>query len=67
MQRTFEIAPETLVLAASADVPLLIAHGVPGAVVERGQMQFTVGLLGAVLAIVSAMVVAIDLSGGFGR
>ena len=65
--RTFEIAPETLVLAASADVPLLIAHGVPGAVVERGQLRFTVGLLGAVLAIVSAMVVAIDLSGGFGR
>ena len=65
--RTFEIAPETLVVAASADVPLLIAYGVPGAVVERGQMQFTVGLLGAVLAIVSAMVVAIDLSGGFGR
>jgi hypothetical protein len=65
--RIFEIAPETLVLAASADVPLLIAHGVPGAVVERGQVQFTVGLLGAVLAIASAMVVAIDLSGGFGR
>jgi hypothetical protein len=65
--RTFEIPPETLVMAASAEVPLLIAYGVPGAVVERGQMQFTVGLLGAVLAIVSAMVVAIDLSGGFGR
>lgn len=65
--RTFEIPPETLVMAAADDVPLLIASGVPGAVVERGQMQFTVGLLGAVLAIVSAMVVAIDLSGGFGR
>ncbi len=65
--RTFEIPPETLVMAASSDVPLLIAFGVPGAVVERGQLQFTVGLLGAVLAIVSAMVVAIDLSGGFGR
>ncbi len=67
MTRTFEIAPEALVLAASPDVPLLIAQGVPGAVVERGQRQVTVGLLGAVLAIVSAMVVAIDLSGGFGR
>ena len=64
--RVFEIPPETLVLAASADAPLLVAYGVPGAVVERGQMQFTVGLLGAVLAIVSAMVVAINLSGGFG-
>ena len=67
VQRTFDIAPEALVLAASPDVPLLIAHGVPGDVVERGQDRFTVGLLGAVLAIVSAMVVAIDLSGGFGR
>jgi len=65
-RRTFEISPETLVMAASPDVPLLIAHGVPGAVVQRAQMRFTVGLLGAVLAIVSAMVVAISLSGGFG-
>ena len=48
-------------------MPLLIAHGVPGAVVERGQTQFIVGMLGAVLAIGRAMVVAIDLSGGFGR
>ena len=29
-ERTFEIAPETLVLAASDEVPLLIAYGVPG-------------------------------------
>jgi len=65
--RTFEIPPDTLVMATSPDVPLLIAQGVPGAVVERGQMQFTVGLLGAVLAIVSAMVVAIGLSGGLAR
>jgi hypothetical protein len=65
--RTFDIAPEALVMAASSDVPLLLAFGVPGDVVERGQVRFTVGLLGAVLAIVSAMVVAIDLSGGFGR
>jgi len=66
-KRTFEIAPETLVIAASPEVPLLIAHGLPGAVIERGQLQFTIGLLGAVLAIASAMVVAVDLSGGFGR
>ena len=29
--------PETLVLAASDEVPLLIAHGIPGAVVQRSQ------------------------------
>ncbi|MFL5641898.1 MAG: hypothetical protein ACJ77V_13360 [Chloroflexota bacterium] len=67
IRRTFDIAPEALVMAASSEVPLLVAFGVPGDVVERGQVRFTVGLLGAVLAIVSAMVVAIDLSGGFGR
>lgn len=65
--RRFEIAPGTLVLAASDEVPLLIAHGVPGAVVERGQDRFVVGLLGAVLAIASAMVLAVSLVGGPGR
>ena len=65
--RTFAIAADDLVLAASTEVPLLIAHGIPDAVVQRGQTQFMVGMLGAVLAIASAMVFAIDLSGGFGR
>ena len=67
VERSFAISPETLVMASSAEVPLLIAHGVPGAVVERGQVQFMLGLLGAILAIASAMIVAIDLSGGFLR
>lgn len=62
-ERTFEIAPEALVLAASDEVPLLIAHGAPGAVVERDQDRFLIGLLGAVLAIASAMVFAINLAG----
>lgn len=62
-ERTFGIAPETLVLAASSEVPLLIAHGMPGAVVLRGQNSYLVGLLGAVLAIASAMILAILLSG----
>ena len=65
-ERTFRIAPETLVLAASDEVPLLIAHGIPGVVVGRGQGRFLVGLLGAVLAIASAMVVALSLGGGLG-
>ena len=64
--RTFEIAPGTLVLASSAEVPLLIAYGTPGAVMNRSQSRFTLGLLGAVLAIASAMVFAIMLNGGFG-
>jgi hypothetical protein len=60
-ERTFTIAPETLVLASSAEAPLLVAHGVPGAVVARRQTRFVVGLLGAVLAIASAMVLAISI------
>jgi hypothetical protein len=63
-QRTFEIAPETLVVAASGGVPLLIAYGTPGAVVRRGSSRLIVGLLGAVVAIASAMVLAISVSGG---
>jgi hypothetical protein len=59
--RTFEIAPGTLVLAASEEVPLLIAFGVPGSVVERGQTRYLVGLLGAALAIGSAMVFALTI------
>ncbi len=65
-ERTFRIAPETLVLAASDEVPLLIAHGIPGAVVQRGRDRFLVGLLGAILAIASAMVLAIKLGSGAG-
>jgi hypothetical protein len=61
--RRFEIEPETLVIAASAEVPLLIAFGAPGAVVARGRDRFAVGLLGALLAIASAMVLALSVSG----
>jgi hypothetical protein len=66
-ERRFEIAPETLILAASEEVPLLIAYGTPTAVVSRDQNRFLVGLLGAILAIASALVLAIGLSGGFGQ
>jgi hypothetical protein len=58
-ERTFEIEPDDLVLASSAEVPLLIAYGTPGAVVERSRTHMTLGLLGAVLAIVSAVVLAV--------
>jgi hypothetical protein len=42
---------------------LLIAYGTPGTVMERGRWRFAIGLLGAMLAIGSAMVLAISLSG----
>jgi hypothetical protein len=66
-RRTFDIAPEALVLSSSDEVPLLISYGVPGAVIERGQDRFLIGLLGAILAIASAMVFAINIGGGSGR
>ncbi|HEV8402377.1 MAG TPA: hypothetical protein VGQ31_05020 [Candidatus Limnocylindrales bacterium] len=66
IESRFAIAPDTLVLAASAEVPLLIAYGLPGEVVRRRQSRFVVGLLGAILAIASAMVLAIILDGGLG-
>ena len=65
--RTFSIPPETLVLATTHDLPLLIAFGVPQAVIGRQQGRFVVGLLGAILAIGSAMVLALMLADRIGR
>jgi hypothetical protein len=64
--QTFEIDPGTLVMAASEEVPLLIAHGTPGAASVRQQDRFLLGLVGAVVSVVSAMVFAVMLGGGFG-
>jgi len=63
-QRTFDIAPSTFVLAAGPDAPLLIAAGSPGAVEARGQDRVLLGLGGAVLAIGSAVGLAIVLGNG---
>jgi hypothetical protein len=64
---TFEIEPGTLVLAASEGGPLLIAYGTPGVVAQRGKTQLLVGLLGAILAIASAVALAVLLDGGLTR
>lgn len=63
---TFEIAPSALILAASPEVPLVIALGAPSVAAARHQREFLVGLLGAVVSIASAMAIAMMLSGGFG-
>ncbi len=65
-RRTFEIGPHDLVLAASAEVPLLVAHGPPEHAVARQDRAFLLGLLGAVLAIGSAVALAVMVGGGFG-
>jgi len=67
VERTFEISPQTLVVVASDEVPLLIAHGTPGAVVQRGQTQLMTGMLGAIIAIGSAMAFALAMNGQLGR
>ena len=61
--RVFDLTPDLLVLAAGADHPLVVAAGSPGVVQERQQERFLVGLLGAVLAIGSAVVLALLWSG----
>jgi hypothetical protein len=65
-EQRFMIEPDDLVLVASDEVPLLIAHGTPVAAVDRHREQYLLGLLGASLAIMGAMVFAIMLTGGFG-
>jgi hypothetical protein len=65
-RRTFEIAPDALILAASPEVPLIIALGAPSVAAGRNERQFLVGLLGAVVAIGSAMALALMLGGGLG-
>jgi hypothetical protein len=64
--RTFEIPAERLVLAAAPDVPLLIGFGGPGEVAGRHRATFLLGLLGAVLAIGSAIALAVALGQGLG-
>ncbi len=66
VERTFEIDPETLVIAASDEVPLLIAHGAPGTAAGRHGDRFLLGLVGAAVSVISAMVFAVMLTGGFG-
>ena len=61
--RTFAIAPGELVLAVEPGRPLLISLGAPAAVVGRDQDSFVRGLLGAVLAIGSAITLALVLGG----
>ncbi len=59
----FDIAPETLVLAGSSDAALFVSLGAPAAVTDRHRGTIVVGLVGGVVAIVSAMALAILATG----
>jgi hypothetical protein len=60
----FEIAPESLVLASSREAPLLVSLGAPREIVAREQGRFITGLLGAVVAIGSAVGLAWLITNG---
>lgn len=62
----FDIAPGELVMAVTPDRPLLIRFGSPGEAVARDQWALTRGLAGVVIAIVSALVLALAVQGTFG-
>lgn len=62
IERTFDLEPDLLVLAAVPGAPLAIGIGTPGEAVAREQGRFLLGLLGAVLAIGSAILGAVALS-----
>ncbi|MEI7743623.1 MAG: hypothetical protein WCK58_07725 [Chloroflexota bacterium] len=64
IETTFDLEPDLLVLASAPDAPLLVAWGAPAEVTARDRGAFLVGLLGAALAIVSALAGAALLSGG---
>jgi hypothetical protein len=61
-ERTFSIEPSSLILAADPEVPLIVSLGAPAAAAWRHQQTFGTGLLGAVLAIVSAVALALTLT-----
>ena len=62
IERTWDLEPDLLVVAATPDAPLLIAGGAPDEVVAREEGRFILGLLGAVLAIGSAIAGAVVLA-----
>jgi hypothetical protein len=64
--RRFDIDPDSLVLASSEELRLLVAYGSPAAVIKRDRTRLAVGLLGAGLAVGSASMLALSLSGTFG-
>ncbi len=59
----FDIPPDALVLAAAAGAPLAVFAGSPGEAAGRAEHSFLVGLVGAVLAIGSAVGLALAVAG----
>lgn len=60
-ERTFDLEPDTLVLAAADDTDLLVSAGGPVVAAARQRDRLVVGLLGALLSIGSAILLALSL------
>jgi hypothetical protein len=63
-RRMFEIAPDAMVLAVVPGAPMLVSFGAPDVAASRGEWRFTLGLVGAIISIGSAVVLAIAFGGG---
>lgn len=61
--RAFDIEPGTLIMGAAPGVALLISAGLPARAASRNEGQFMLGLAGAALAAVSAVALAVLLTG----
>jgi hypothetical protein len=59
----FEIPPGELVMAAASEDPLAVIAGTPGEARSRADARVLAGLAGAVLAIMSAVALALTLPG----
>lgn len=64
-EETFDIAPGDLVIAAAPDAPLVVALGEPGVAAARHTTRFLVGLVGALVSIASAVLLALAVDGLF--
>ena len=62
VERTFDIPPDQLVVAAGPNMPLMVSLGELAVAAGRQRDTFVMGLLGAALAIGSAIVLAFALT-----
>jgi hypothetical protein len=63
---TFDIAPGELVVAATPGNLLVVRAGSPGEAVARDRGALSLGLAGAAISIVAALVLAMAVQGAFG-
>lgn len=62
----FDLPPGALVVGAAEGTPLVVAAGTPSAIEEAHTTGFVVGIGGAVLAVASAVVLALVVDGRLG-